>query len=83
MQVVFLKPANMLKRSMGKYIPIADRIALQSSSNELNRMLCHLASRRAGYLIEDFTQVSLPPPPFSLPGSGVLPVFLHHDKSCS
>ncbi len=57
MQVVYLRPGNMLKRSMGKYIPIEDRLALQSSSNELNRILCHLASKRAGYLIEDFTQV--------------------------
>ncbi|KAK9868542.1 hypothetical protein WJX84_002546 [Apatococcus fuscideae] len=55
--VVYLKPANMLKRSMGRYIPIQDRISLQSASNELNRVLCHLASKRAGYLIEDFTQV--------------------------
>ena len=57
MQVVYLRPGNMLKRSMGKYIPIQDRLAFQSSSNELNRILCHLASKRAGYLIEDFTQV--------------------------
>ena len=54
-QVVYLRPAVMVK-SPGQP-PLADRLALQSASNEATRLLCALASAAAGYHVEEVVQV--------------------------
>lgn len=54
MQVMYLKVAPLIQRRMGRHVPLDHRIAMQSASNELTRLLCHLASARFGYQIEQF-----------------------------
>ena len=61
MQVVYLRVADMVKRSMGDTVPLRDRITMQSASMEVNRVLCLLASKAARFHIEEIMQArSLP-----------------------
>ncbi|KAK9820764.1 hypothetical protein WJX81_007320 [Elliptochloris bilobata] len=53
--VVYLRPAAMVKSPAQP--PLADRLALQSASNEATRLLCALASAAAGYQVEEVVQV--------------------------
>ena len=46
----------MIKRSMAETVPLRDRITMQSASMEVNRVLCLLASKAAGYHIEEIMQ---------------------------
>ena len=62
-QVVYLRVADMIKRSMGETVPLGDRITMQSASLEVNRVLCLLASKAAGYHIEEIMQASDEPRP--------------------
>ncbi|KAK9820760.1 hypothetical protein WJX81_003393 [Elliptochloris bilobata] len=52
--VVYLRPAAMVKSPAQP--PLADRLALQSASNEAMRLLCALASAAAGYQVEGGVQ---------------------------
>lgn len=61
--MVYFRPADILKNSMIKHVPTADRIAFQSAANEALLILVKLASHKAGFHIENITQVG---------GSGVL-----------
>jgi len=54
--VVYLRVADMVKRSMGETVPLRDRITMQSASMEVNRVLCLLASKAAGFHIEEIMQ---------------------------
>ena len=54
--MVYLRVADMIKRSMGETVPLRDRITMQSASMEVNRVLCLLASKAAGYHIEEIMQ---------------------------
>ena len=53
--MVYLRPAAMIKSPA--HPPLADRLALQSASNEATRLLCALASAAAGYQVEEVVQV--------------------------
>lgn len=44
---------------MTKYVPIADRIAFQSTSNEMLGVLTKMASQNAGFHIDSIIQVRL------------------------
>jgi hypothetical protein len=59
LQVVYMKVADVVKNSMTNYVPLTTRISIQSASNELNKLLCMMASAQAGYHIEEFMQVNL------------------------
>ncbi len=59
-QVVYLRVADMVKRCMGETVPLRDRITMQSASMEVNRVLCLLASRAAGFHIEEIMQARPP-----------------------
>jgi len=54
--VVYLRPAAMVKSAAQP--PLADRLALQSASNEAGRLLFALASAAAGYQVDQLVQVS-------------------------
>jgi len=54
-QVVYLRPAAMVKSAAQP--PLADRLALQSASNEAGRLLFALASAAAGYQVDQLVQV--------------------------
>jgi len=55
--VIYMKVADIVKNSMGEWVRLADRLALQSAANEMNRLLCMMASAAAGYHIEEVMQV--------------------------
>ncbi len=56
LQVVYQKPADILKHNIGLYVNFEDRIALQSAFIELLRLLCWAASQHAGYQVEEIVQ---------------------------
>ena len=53
-----MRVADIVKHGMMDHVSLASRIALQSAANEVNRLLCMMASARAGHQIEEITQVS-------------------------
>lgn len=57
LQVVFFRPGDILNQKMTKHVPTADRIAFQSTSNEMLTILTKMASQNAGYHIDSITQV--------------------------
>lgn len=57
LQVVYMKVADVVKNSMTQHVPLTTRISIQSASNELNKLLCMMASAQANYHIEEFMQV--------------------------
>ena len=59
LQVVFFRPGDILNQKMTKHVPTADRIAFQSTSNEMLTILTKMASQNAGYHIDSITQVQL------------------------
>lgn len=69
-----------------EWVRLADRLALQSAANEMNRLLCMMASAAAGYHIEEVMQVRLkrltcsltkhPQRPTSAVWTGPLPKYL-------
>jgi hypothetical protein len=63
MQVVYFRPAHIVKFNMNKYIDIQYRIAFQSSCNEGILHLMKMSSKKVGYHVENSTQVT----------SGILP----------
>lgn len=58
-QVVYFRPADILRQNMIKFVPIEDRLAFQSAANEAISVLLKLASQRAGFHIESITQVCI------------------------
>lgn len=50
--------ADIVKHGMMDHVSLASRISLQSAANEVNRLLCMMASARAGHQIEEIMQVS-------------------------
>jgi hypothetical protein len=56
-QVVYMKVGDVVKNSMTQYVQLPMRISIQSASNELNKLVCMMASAQANYHIEEFMQV--------------------------
>lgn len=52
-----MKVADVVKNSMTQYVQLPMRISIQSASNELNKLVCMMASAQANYHIEEFMQV--------------------------
>lgn len=55
--VVYFRPRDIIKNNMGKHVPVDDRISFQSSANEMLLLLTKMASQKAGYHIDNITQV--------------------------
>ena len=57
MQVIYVRIADIIKARMADHVPLPTRLAMHSANCELNKLLCVMASARAGYHIEELTQV--------------------------
>ena len=57
-QVIYVRIADIIKARMADYVPLPTRLAMHSANCELNKLLCVMASARAGYHIEELTQVA-------------------------
>lgn len=56
-QVVYFKPAHIVKNNMNKFVDLKYRIAFQSAANEGILHLMKMASEKVGYHVENSTQV--------------------------
>ena len=52
-----MRPANIIKNHMSHYVPLEERVALQCAGMEASRLLCHMASKEAGYHVEEIVHV--------------------------
>jgi hypothetical protein len=57
MQVIYVRIEDIIKARMADHVPLPTRLAMHSANCELNKLLCIMASARAGYHIEELTQV--------------------------
>jgi hypothetical protein len=55
--VIYVRLEDIIKAKMAEYVPLHTRLAMHSANCELNKLLCVMASGRAGYHIEELTQV--------------------------
>ncbi len=56
-QVIYMRPAKLLQRNAGQHVPLEDRLAFQSATNEAAHFLLMAASQKAGYHLESIVQV--------------------------
>lgn len=57
MQVIYVRIEDIITARMAEHVPLPTRLAMHSANCELNKLLCVMASARAGYHIEELTQV--------------------------
>ena len=56
-QVIYMRPAKFLQRNAGHHVPLEDRLAFQSATNEAAHFLLMAASQKAGCHLESIVQV--------------------------
>jgi hypothetical protein len=56
-QVIYVRVDDVIKAKMAEFVPVHMRLAIHSANCELNKLLCVMASARAGHHIEELTQV--------------------------
>ena len=57
LQVIYMRPAKLLQRNAGQHVPLEERLAFQSATNEAAHFLLMAASQMAGYHLESIVQV--------------------------
>ena len=55
--MIHVRIEDIIKARMADHVPVPTRLAMHSANCELNKLLCVMASARAGHHIEELTQV--------------------------